>query len=65
METKHGKVASYCEELPPIKVHNSLKTWLCDVTGQIKIIFPYRDAYCHQTGPFAEGLREALTLKVA
>ena len=65
METKHGKVASYCEGLPPIKVNNPLKTWSRDVTGQIKIIFPYRNAYCHRTGPFAKGLREALTLKVA
>ena len=65
METKHGKVASYCEGLPLIKVNNPLKTWSRDVTGQIKIIFPYRNAYCHRTGPFAKGLRQALTLKVA
>ena len=36
MVTKLGKVVTYHEELPLIKLHDSLVTLLCEVTWQIK-----------------------------
>ena len=38
MDTKHGKVTTYCEGLPPIKLQNPLNMWLREVTWQNKII---------------------------
>ena len=41
LSTKFGKAVTYQEELPPIKLHNSLTTLSCEILGQTKtIMFP-------------------------
>ena len=39
MSTKHGKVVTYREGLPPLKSHNPLNTWSREVTWEIRNIF--------------------------
>ena len=53
MDTKLGKVETYCEELSPKKFHSSLQTWSREVMWQIKIIkSPISQGLFHQTCPF-------------
>ena len=40
MVTKIGKVITNYENLLPIKSHNPLNTWSCEVTSYIKNISP-------------------------
>ena len=38
VETKYRKLVAYLEELPPVKSHDFVNTWICKVTWQVKIV---------------------------
>ena len=61
MAIKHGKVVSYCEGLPPIKLHNPLNMWYHDKFK--KLYFRYCNTYGHQTCQGGDILQEASTNK--
>lgn len=64
MTTTHFKVLTFRKGYPPIKSHNPVNTWSCEVMCQIKLVNLHYDNYGPQTCQGGDMIRGAPTHKV-
>ena len=64
MATKHGKVVTHQEGLPPINLHNLLNMCSREITQQIRNTFLLSLGYVHKTYHCRSILQEAPIHKI-